>query len=327
MNQQNKKILETIAWFDVFDWPLNLAELQKYAQLESSDEIPNDSLKSIENINGFYFLKGRQEIIRKRIFRQKIAIKKIKVGKFAAEILSFIPFVKMVAICNDLAYFNAPEESDIDFFIVVKSGKIWTARFFSTAALFFLGLWRHGKKIKNRICLSFFITDSNLNLEEIAYKNDIYLKYWILQIIPLFDRKDIYQKFLEKNFWATNEFPNFFPNIPSLKIKIREKKSQIIFEKILDNWFGNFLEKVLKKFQLKIMDLKKPARNASPASNASRSNAGWPARHADASHAGWHSDAGGDKNVIISDKILKFHENDRRKYFRNIFEKKLKEIY
>ncbi len=139
MNQQNKKILETIAWFDVFDWPLNLAELQKYAQLESSDEIPNDSLKSIENINGFYFLKGRQEIIRKRIFRQKIAIKKIKVGKFAAEILSFIPFVKMVAICNDLAYFNAPEEIDIDFFIVVKSGKIWTDRFFSTAVLFFFG--------------------------------------------------------------------------------------------------------------------------------------------------------------------------------------------
>ncbi len=294
MNQQNKKILETIAWFDVFDWPLNLAELQKYAQLESSDEIPNDSLKSIENINGFYFLKGRQEIIRKRIFRQKIAIKKIKIGKFAAEILSFIPFIKMVAICNDLAYFNAPKESDIDFFIVVKSGRIWTARFFSTIILFFLGLWRHGKKIKNRICLSFFICDNNLNLEEIAYKNDIYLKFWILQIILLFNRKDIYQKFLKENSWVTKDFPGFFRNLPSQKIGIETKIIQIFFEKILEGRLGNFLEKFLKIIQLRIMNKKSP----------------------------WQKE----KNVIISNKILKFHERDRRKYFRNTFNQKLIEI-
>lgn len=295
MNQQNKEALETIVWFDIFEWPLNCAELQKYARIENPNENREASHNAIENSNGFYFLKGRKEIIRKRILRQKIAVKKIKIAKFAAEILSHVPFVKMIAVGNDLAYFNAPKESDIDFFIVVKSGRIWTARFFSTAVLFFLGLWRHGKKIKNRICLSFFIADDNFNFKNIAYEDDIYLKYWILQLLPLFRREKIYQKFLEENTWATDEFPNFFQSVPSPEIQIRLKLSQIISEKILNGRLGNLLEKFLKIIQLGIMGKKIPYQK--------------------------------EKDVIIADKILKFHEKDRRKYFRNIFEKKLKEIY
>ncbi len=320
MNQQNKGILETIVWFDIFEWPLTSVELQKYAQLENSDEeAPHNA---IENFNGFYFLKNRSrttpiatlnnaEIVKKRILRQKIAIKKIKIGGLAAKILSFVPFIRMVAICNDLAYFNAPSESDIDFFVVVKSGRIWTTRFLTTVILFVFRLWRHGKKIKNRICLSFFITDNNLSLEEIAYKDDVYLKFWVLQILPLLDKDSAYQNFLKENSWATKDFPGFFRNLPSQKIEIETKILQIFFEKILEGRLGNFLEKILKSFQLKIMARKKPARRL-----VRRSPNG----------EGGSLGEDGKKDVIISDEILKFHENDRRKYFRNIFQKKLKEI-
>ncbi len=303
-NDQSAKI-KTLVWFDVFDWPLTALEIKKYTPNKNLSKPPENTSDAIENLNGFYFLKGRKEIVKKRILRQKIAIQKIKIAKFAAEILSFVPFVRMVAVCNDLAYFNAPEDSDIDFFVVVKSGRMWTARFLATFIIFVLGLWRHRKKIKDRICLSFFIADDNLNLKEIAYENDIYLKFWILQILPLFDRNDTprqskhgtgqaYQKFLKENFWVMDEFPNFFPNFPVQKIKIKQKLIQIVFEKILNGWLGNFLEKILKNFQLKIMGKKKPFQK--------------------------------EKDVIISDKILKFHENDRRKYFRNIFNQRLTEI-
>ena len=292
---QNRKIFEAIIWFDIFDWPLNSIELKKYTGAENLPDIYQNSLSgTIEFSDGFYFLKGRKVIIKKRILRQKTTIKKIKIGKLAAKILSLVPFVKMTAICNDLAYFNAPEESDIDFFVVVKSGRIWLTRFLATFILFALGLWRHGKKIKDRICLSFFIADDDLNLKNIAYDDDIYLKYWILQILPLFCSGVVYQKFLKENSWTTDEFPNFFQNIPSLKIKVQPKFLQMVLEKILNGWLGNLLENFLRRIQLKIMGKNIP----------------------------WQKE----KDVIISDKMLKFHEKDRRKHFKNIFEKKLIEI-
>lgn len=292
--KQNKIIPENILWFDIFDWPFTKTELWRFSPdeklLESAD---SNGLKSIDCINGFYFLQGRKKIVQKRILRQKIAIKKIRLAKRAAEILSHIPFIEMVALCNDVAYLNAPKESDIDFFIVAKSGKIWTVRFLSVAALFVSGLWRHKKKIKDRICLSFFVCDESLSIDDFAYENDILLKYWTPHHFPLFFKEKTYQKFLESNPWIKKCFPNYFENIPSKKIKVGQKKSQIFFEKNLDNWIGSLLEKLLKSIQLKIMGKKAP----------------------------WQKE----KDVIVSDKILKFHENDRRKHFKGIFEEKIKD--
>jgi hypothetical protein len=247
-------------------------------------------MESIDSFNGFYFLQGKKSLFEKRILRQKIVIKKLKIAKKAAEILSFIPFIKMIALCNDVAYFNAPKESDIDFFIVAKSGKIWTVRILSVMALFFFGIWRHKKKIKDRICLSFFVCDDNLDIETFSYENDILLKYWTPNHFPLFSREKTYQKFLESNQWIKNDFPNYFKNIPSPKIRVQQKIFQILSEKLLNNNVGNVIEKFFKAVQLQIMGKKAP----------------------------WQKD----KDVIISDKILKFHENDRRKYFKKIFEEK-----
>ncbi|PIQ92894.1 MAG: hypothetical protein COV69_00740 [Parcubacteria group bacterium CG11_big_fil_rev_8_21_14_0_20_39_14] len=329
-NAQEEIDLKTIVWFDIFNWPLTLAEIKKYSNLppdmltsacnvlrstEAGQVMQAGILsvgesrqnKAIENSDGFYFLKGRKEIIRQRILRQKIAVRKIKIAKKATKILSFIPFVKMAAVCNDLAYFNAPSESDIDFFIIVRRGRIWLTRFLATLTLFILGLWRHGEKIKDRICLSFFITDDNLNLKKFAYIEDTYLKYWVLQIRPLFDRAGAYQNFLKENYWVLKDFPNFFSNISSPKIKIRRNSLQLSFEKILGGRFGNFLEKFFKKIQLRTMKKKRPVYIAPAATSRMLAGAGR-------------------KDVIISDKILKFHEKDRRKHFQRVFKERLKEV-
>lgn len=289
----NKIIPENLSWFDIFEWPFTRTECWRFSPISSSlvSAIPT-GINSIESLNGFYFLPKRKELFEKRIARQKIAIKKIKIAKRSSDILSFVPFVEMIAICNDAAYFNAPAESDIDFFIVAKPKRIWTVRFLCVAALSIFNLWRHGKKIKNRICLSFFVTDDNLNIESFSYENDILLKYWTPSHFPLFSKNDSYQKFLVNNPWIKKDFPNYFENIPSPKIKIKQKKFQAILEKILHKRSGNAFEKFLKFLQLKIM------RKTAP----------------------WQKE----KDVMISDQILKFHENDRRKYFKNIFESKTK---
>lgn len=292
--KQNKSAPESVLWFDLFDWPFTKTELWRFAPEKESLNFSNpnkNGIKSIGYFNGFYFLQGKNSLFKKRIIRQKIVIKKIKIAKKAAEILSFIPFIKMIALCNDVAYFNAPKESDIDFFIVAKSGKIWTVRILSVITLFFFGVWRHKKKIKNRICLSFFVCENNLDISAFSYENDILLKYWTPCHFPLFSKEKTYQKFLENNSWIKNDFPNYLKNIPSPKIFVKQKLFQELLEKLLNNKFGDATEKFFKFVQLRIMKKETP----------------------------WQKD----KDVIISDKILKFHENDRRKHFKKIFEEKL----
>ena len=54
------------------------------------------------------------------------------------------------------------------------------------------------------MCLSFYATDSNLNLEKLQMSNysDIYLVYWILQLIPIYDPDNLYDKFLQPKDWV-----------------------------------------------------------------------------------------------------------------------------
>src|SRR3989338_10492249 len=110
----------------------------------------------------------------------------LKVGRYVP-FLRIVPFLKLVAVCNNLAFGKVKEKSDIDLFIIAKSGRLFTVRILVTGILHCLGVRRHGKKIAGRFCLSFFVDDKNLNLEPIAIDKDVYLAYWIKNIRPVLD--------------------------------------------------------------------------------------------------------------------------------------------
>jgi hypothetical protein len=64
-----RAILETLAYSDVFDYPLRLDELHRYLTVAVSLPELVDCLPQCEKINtrdGYYFLKGREEIIQLR---------------------------------------------------------------------------------------------------------------------------------------------------------------------------------------------------------------------------------------------------------------------
>ena len=86
----------------------------------------------------------------------------------AAKILSYLPFIKSIAVVNSLAFFNCDKKSDIDFLIITERNKIWTARALSSVLMHILGLRRYGKKVAKRICLSFYISEEKLDLSYIA---------------------------------------------------------------------------------------------------------------------------------------------------------------
>ncbi|MEA2088719.1 MAG: hypothetical protein U9O55_02690 [Patescibacteria group bacterium] len=301
-NDLQKSIISTLVFFDMFDYPLTELEIWKFFYKNNSynnysnfsifdiKKILNNELSNkIKNKNGFYFLQGRENIVDIRNKRYNQSFYKFQKAKKASRIFSLLPFIKMIGIGNFMPSNNTKKESDIDFFIVVKKNRIWISRFFCVLISQLLG-WRPTKKNKeDKICLSFFVTEKNLALRNIAIANekinDIYLCCWIATLYPIYNKNKTYENFISQNSWVKKYLPNFTEIMPSQKRKINPCFFSFIF--LFLNF--NFLEKIAKKIQLKIMP-----ENLKNLANKS-------------------------DGVIVNDNILKFHDNDKRKYYRSKF--------
>jgi len=235
MNSLEKSILSTLVYYNVLDRPLTGWEVFKYLIRIKNIKL-NDVLNVLENSlelsklinqkNGFYFLKGRQTIIKERIKRYKIADKKWKKAKRAIKLFQIIPFIKMVAISGSLAMNNTKENSDIDLLIIVKSGRIWTCRGIITIFSHLIGMRRHGTLTKDRLCLNHYLTEKSL---KIPYKS-LYNAQTYSHLVPFWQVKNnLYKKFQKANQWI-NEYLTFYPIIQ--KGFLKEIKSNSFFKNI-----------------------------------------------------------------------------------------------
>jgi predicted nucleotidyltransferase len=110
----------------------------------------------------------------------------------------------MVGVTGGLAMKNATVKSDWDLLIVIKSGKIWTGRTLVTILTQLLGKRRYGKKIVDRVCLNFFVTDQSL---EVITK-DLFSASEYMFLFPLYGWQ-IYLRFQMKNHWIKNMKPHY----------------------------------------------------------------------------------------------------------------------
>jgi len=214
-----------------------------------------------------------------------------KVNKYIPK-LGWIPFVRLVAVCNNLAFGRVDEGSDIDLFIIAKKNRLFIVRFFITMYLHCLGVRRHSKMVSERFCLSFFIDDSYLNLSQIAKINDIYLAYWIKNIVPVID-DGVSEEFLLVNDWIKD----FFEKDEKIELSYGRR---ILLDRswlkraltwIFDGKFGSMIEYFLRKWQIK-----RARRKSLLVQNSS--------------------------GLLVEEHILKFHNIDRREDYRDAWIKK-----
>lgn len=245
-----EKILATLAYADIFDYPLTLKEIFRF--LITSQKIKEEEIKKairtllkegkIGKMGRFYFLKGREEIVFLRKKRQKESNLKIKKAEKISKYLRFLPLIKMVALTGNLAVKNSSESDDIDFLIVTKKGWLWTGRFLTTVLLEILGCRRRpgDKKFKDKICLNMFWDEGYLSLPS-SWRN-LFTAHEICQIEPLWQKDDVYFKFLFKNRWVKKYLANF-----------ELEKKNIFFEENKNKPPFSLVEKILKKVQLYYM--------------------------------------------------------------------------
>lgn len=76
----------------------------------------------------------------------------------AIRIISAIPFTRAIALTGSQAEGRATKNSDIDFFIQVEPGWLWSTRFFVTLFIHLAGIRRTDNNIAGKVCLNWFAT-------------------------------------------------------------------------------------------------------------------------------------------------------------------------
>ena len=108
-----ESILRTIAFFDCFDYPLTAEEILEYLygyhKPVHIQEIRGtlEQLKgTVEPIRDWYVLRGRGNLVDVRKSHKFIAEKFWGRMRQYGQYLAGLPFVEMVAVCNNLSYDN-----------------------------------------------------------------------------------------------------------------------------------------------------------------------------------------------------------------------------
>lgn len=223
--------VSSLIYHDIFDYPLSLGELMKW-RAGKKLTINNEEL-TIKSRNGFYFFKGRDGIILKRLLRERISAKKFEIARKAGQILRLIPTIKMVAVTGALAMGNAEGESDIDLMIISKSGTLWTTRLITLLFLDLLGIPRRkygDRNQKDKLCLNIWLDETSLTWPK---KNrNSYTAHEICQTRPLVNKDKTYDRFIYENLWVKEFWPN--------AIKIDRKRGEKQKSGLLMNVFYLF---------------------------------------------------------------------------------------
>lgn len=302
-----ESIISTLSYFDLFEYPLTKEELFRFLYTGGSKESISypefcERLEqlSLENKYGYYFLPGRESVVELRRQRLMYNEQKLRLAERAVKMIRSVPFLRAVFVCNSVGAGTAKYGSDVDFFIITAPNRIWLVRFFTNLILRLFGLRTYGNKSANRICLSFYTDTEHLDLSpwKIA-DDDIFLIYWLYQLVPIFDPNNWREKILSANLWTNIFLPNAASQLPEDYLNQVWPTSlssgwQKVWEKMWQGAYGDLLEKQARDWQMMKLkfSIKEKANN-------------------------------NDKSVVLDKGVIKLHENDRREFYRKEWLEKL----
>lgn len=168
-----------------------------------------------------------------------------------ARFLSFAPFIRAVLLNGSIVTGSETEKSDIDFLIIARHGRLYTARFFATFLASLAGYRRRGNKIAGRICLNCYLSDRKLDISPYDKKSKQKVARAYKYAIPLLDDR-ISKKFFAKNKWFAkykidgDQVSDFLKSKYFMDYPLR---SHNCAEGILGKRFGDWLEKKLMQYQ------------------------------------------------------------------------------
>ncbi|OGH08883.1 MAG: hypothetical protein A2152_02735 [Candidatus Levybacteria bacterium RBG_16_35_6] len=250
MLSDKQAVLKTLKYSDLFNCPQTEEDIKKFLikRIKKGDLNKVLSSPQISRKSGFYFLSGRDEIVNLKKRREKESLLKIKKAGRFIKLLSKIPSVLLIGISGSVSVKNAQKNDDIDLFIITETNTLWATRFLMIILLKLCGVYRKRdeKNVKDKFCVNMFLAEDALGLS--AERRNMYIAREISQLMPIFQRDKIYEKFILKNDWIGKFMPNSVSCLRKEHARLADEKRKIIGSKII-----RILEKPLHSLQIKII--------------------------------------------------------------------------
>ena len=236
-----KNILATLAYFDMFDYPLTYNEIFLFLERKCEEVDLKKTInylvacKLVFQFGQFYALKNDHFMISRRKKGNKKALELLEKAKKVGELLIRFPYVRGIGISGSLSKNFADENSDIDLFIITQKNRLWIAR---TLMHIFKKLTFLVNK-QHYYCMNYYIDEAQL---EIVEKN-IYTAIEVVTLIPL-QGNQAFADFYSANAWTAAYLPNKLMRISSAKT-LNSHALKHFGELLFNNSIGSWLEKKL----------------------------------------------------------------------------------
>jgi hypothetical protein len=204
-------VVQTVRYFHIFDMPVTAMQIWRNLLVPSAPEaraeVVSASLPHVQRLLatsawltsqlghrwGYFYLRGEGASVDERLRRHVIAQHKWRVVQWLATCIGVVPFVRMIGVTGSLALNNTKQDSDFDFLLVVRGGRIWTARLLLLLLTQLLGKRRKywNDKAPDKACLNHYLADTALTISpqnQTLYTAMLYARLVVLRGEAVFDR-------------------------------------------------------------------------------------------------------------------------------------------
>jgi len=231
-----KSIIRTLAYYDIFDYPLNVTEI--YQNLGTNSVSLTDIQNEIDylckagltfNKNDFYLLRNNPNFISRRLEGNRLAEKKLNSAYRMTKFISKFPYVRAILLSGSISKGYMEVDSDVDYFIITHPNRLWVTRLL--LMLFKKTVLLNSRKV---FCINYFVDTETLEIEE----KNIFTATELATLIPTYG-KELYDEFYNKNSWIREFYPNF-PKRDTIHISNHDDSIiKKLFEKIFSNSWGD----------------------------------------------------------------------------------------
>jgi hypothetical protein len=202
-----QSFLQSVLYAALFNYPLSGAQLCEALIGESADESALAACyarspmlqAAIECADGFYFPRGRRDLLETRARREASSRMLLTKLRGLQALVRHMPFVRMVALSGSLAHLNADDEADLDLFVIVAPGRVWSVTLTTLLVARLLG-WRRS------LCLNYVVSERAL----MVGPADLFSANQIIHLQPIMGAEG-YRRFLDANRFVERFYPNFRP--------------------------------------------------------------------------------------------------------------------
>ena len=241
------EVLHTLSYFHHFKYPPTLVEMKRYLRISATTVEIERALALLVKRGKVFRQYSRVALSRSVLDGYQIKNDNSKQLIMSVQsflpVLSWIPSIRLLALSGSLSMEDNDEDGDVDLFLVTTNNSMWLTRSFVLGVTRLLTII--GSRVAAKLCWNMIIDESHLSMP--PHKRNEYTAHEILQLKPLIDRRNTYERLLTKNSWISQIFPN---------VQINSKKNYGSYGRSKKDNPANLIENIFRFFQLKWLEKK-----------------------------------------------------------------------